>query len=206
MQVNYNPALINKKTIDSLLSKVHNSTYTPSHNPCSQQLIHLTQLFVTYNHKTFKDVLRCVAAKRYVQLMRTLKNILLGLTFTIGSTCAAQQFEDSSLLIGRWYFCESPIKPIEVKKEKLLLREAPQCEDLYEFYWEFINDGSFKHSDTIQNPKVGNMQIIDGVVVLFPSERGWKIESNILIIGEARYYIDKLDENCLKLRRTFIEE
>ena len=125
--------------------------------------------------------------------MNIIKSIVISFTVLIVGTCKAQQEIDTSLLVGKWYFCEAPVRPDDIIS-KLLWRASSKCNPEHEeFYWELLSDGGLKLIDTLQSP---NSTAIDGVTVTYPPETGWKIESGFLVIANRKFAVDVLDERC----------
>lgn len=126
-----------------------------------------------------------------------MKTRLISIIFLFPLYLYSQGIKDS-LLIKKWYYCDSVIKPDGLNT--MLFYSEPRetrCKpNSYVFYWEFKENGKYEWSDTLHNSQ---NNIIDGCVVT-PND-SWSLKNNILYIGENEFIIDALNKYRLLIHR-----
>ncbi len=119
-------------------------------------------------------------------------------SFVFFGLCCSTQAQNDSALIGKWFYCDSMKGPDEL--DKMLFysdKNKTECDQVENvFYWSLKEDGSFDWNDTTQNSK---NDIIDGIVV--HSFNKWRLDNNLLYMGNNVFIIDILDSNHLLIHR-----
>ena len=135
-----------------------------------------------------------------VRLIETdeMKTLLITIILIFPLYLFSQEAKDT-LLIKKWYYCDSVTKPDKLVNTMLFYSDpdATRCEpNNYVFYWEFKGNGKYEWSDTTHNSQ---HNIVDGLTVI-PSSN-WKFKNDILYIGEKEFIIDVLNKDRLLIHR-----
>lgn len=125
--------------------------------------------------------------------MKTVKTLITILTLSF--SCHAQS---DSLLIKKWFYCDSVTEPNELTKMLFYAdSKETECEPTkYVFFWEFKMNGEYIWSDTLRNSQSNK---IDGTE--WTTSEKWRIEKDVLYVGRNIFIIDVLSGNRLLIHR-----
>lgn len=130
-------------------------------------------------------------------MSRHMKKIATSLTFLV--ICLISYAQSDTTLVRKWYYCDSVAKPNEL--EMMLFystSDDTKCEPVgHVFFWEFKQDGTYVWSDTLHN---AHNDIVDGIIVTSTSQT-WRIDKDVLYMGNNIFVIDVLSTNRLLIHR-----
>ncbi|MFT5859942.1 MAG: hypothetical protein ACI865_002049 [Flavobacteriaceae bacterium] len=128
-----------------------------------------------------------------------MKSFLL-LSFVLFSTILSAQDSKGSLIMKKWYYCDTNgLDPSSIQSIVLYAEEIACSNSKHRFFWEFTPNHHLSwdfHGPSKESPYGGRIGSI-----FRSTGSSWSIDMNTLIIATDQFIFEVISEDYLLLRR-----